>query len=230
MKLGAPGPSGSNTAAPSREAWEPNRFGVLVAQGALDVYAWGAQYSAQRWEASGAGKEVAEPDVDSGWESQVEWCGEPDGGVGVQAWWRGWEPEVGSEEEVEFLAAVAVEETAGVEVGQLDYAVRSHVLLGVMRAAVAGGRERDVFLEELERGMVGKGRIGEGRAGRWLREALGVVEPYVRIWEGVWPDTEEERGEVLRRILVENGQLFARWKVSPLLKEFTFELGPRESE
>jgi len=76
--------------------------------------------------------------------------------------------------------------------------------------------------------MVGKGRIGEGRAGRWLREVLGVVEPYVRMWEGVWPGAEEERGEVLRRILVENGQLFARWKVSPLLKEFSFELGARE--
>jgi sensor domain CHASE-containing protein len=57
---------------------------------------------------------------------------------------------------------------------------------------------------------------------------LGAVESYVRIWEGVWPDAEEERGKVLRRILVENGQLFARWKVSPLLKEFSFELGPRE--
>jgi hypothetical protein len=97
-----------------------------------------------------------------------------------------------------------------------------------MRAAVEGVRERDVFLEELERGMVGTGRIQEGRAGRWLREVLGVVEPYVRIWEGVWPAIEVERGEVLRRILLENGQLFARWKLSPVLKEFSFELGPRE--
>jgi hypothetical protein len=32
--------------------------------------------------------------------------------------------------------------------------------------------------------MVGIGRIEEGRAGRWLREVLGVVELYVRIWEG----------------------------------------------
>lgn len=140
----------------------------------------------------------------------------------------GWEGEVGSEEEVEFLAAVAMEETVGVEVGELDFAVRSHVFLGVMRAAVGGGREREVFLEELERGIVGKGRIREGRAGRWLREALGVVEPYVRMWEGAWPGAEEERGEVPRRILVENGQLFARWKVSPLLKELSFELGTRE--
>lgn len=223
MKLGSPGPSGS-----TKEAWKPNGFGVLVAQGGLDVCAWEAQYSAQLWEASGAGREVVGPDLNGVWESAVEWCGWPDGGVGVQAWWSGWEGEVGSEEEVEFLAAVAVEETVGVEVGELDFAVRSHVLLGVMQAAVREGRAREVFLEELERGMVKKGRIREGRAGRWLMEALGVVEPYVRIWDGAWPGAEEGRGEMLRRILVENGQLFARWKVSPLLKEFSFELGTRE--
>ncbi|KAJ6085604.1 hypothetical protein N7499_005233 [Penicillium canescens] len=195
MGLGSPGRSGSAKAV-SREAWEPNIFGILVAQGAYDVYAWEAKYSAQLWEASAARMEVAEPDVDGVWKSEVMWCGWPDGGVGSQAWCTGWEGEVGSEEEVEFLAAVAVEETVGVkaEVGELDFAVRSHMLLGVMRATVKRGRERDVFLEELEREMVRTGRIEEGRAGRWLREVLGVVEPYVRIWEGVWPATEVERG------------------------------------
>lgn len=53
--------------------------------------------------------------------------------------------------------------------------------------------------------MVQKGKIGKERAGR-----------------------AEERGEMLRRILVENAQLFARWRVSPPSKQFTFELGPRE--
>ncbi|KAJ5680975.1 hypothetical protein N7536_012114 [Penicillium majusculum] len=229
MGLGYPGRSGSAKAV-SREAWGPNMFGILAAQGAYDMYAWEAKYSAQVWEASAARREVAEPDRDGVWKSEVMWCGLPDGGVGPQAWCRGWEGEVGSEEEVEFLAAVAVEETVGVkaEVGELDFIVWSHMLLGVMRAAVELGREREAFLEELERGIVGIGRIGEGRAERWLREALGVVEPYVRIWEAVWPATEAERGEVLRRILVENGQLFARWRLSPVLKEFNFALGPRE--
>lgn len=205
-------------------------FGVLVAQGAYDMYAWEGKYSAQLWEASAARREVAEPDMEGVWKSEVMWCGLPDGGVEWEAWCRGWQEEVGSEEEVAFLAAVAVEETVGVkvEVGELDSTMRSHMLLGVMRAAVERGRERDAFLEELARGMVGIGRIEEGRAGRWLREVLGVVEPYVMIWEGVWPATEVERGEVLRRILVENGQLFARWKLSPVLKEFSFALGPRE--
>ncbi len=229
MTLGSPGPSGSGS---TKEAWGPNRFGVLVAQGGIDVFAWEERYSARLWEASAAaGREVAEPDLELGgtWKSSVQWCGMPDGGIGVQAWCRGWEEEVGSEEEVEFLAAVAVEETAGVGVGELDFAMRSHMVLGVMRAAIMEGEEREVLLEETERGMAGKGRIGEDRAGRWLREVLAVVEPYVRMWEGVWPGTEE-RGEVLRRILAENGQLFARWQVSPRLKEkeFSFELGARE--
>ncbi|KAK4197625.1 hypothetical protein QBC40DRAFT_333114 [Triangularia verruculosa] len=224
MKLGSSGSSST------KEAWKPNGFGVLVAQGGVDVFAWEERYSARLWEESVArGGEVVKPDLDldGTWKSSVEWCGEPDGGVGVQAWWRGWEEEVGSEEEVEFLAAVAVEETAGLGVGELDFAVRSHVILGVMRVAVLGGQEKEVLLEEMERGMVRKGRVGEDRAGRWLREVLGVVEPYVRMWEGVWPGAEE-RGEVLRRILVDNGQLFARWKISPLLKEFNFELGARK--
>lgn len=124
------------------------------------------------------------------------------------------------------FCAVAVDETAGVGVAALDFAMRSHLVLGVMRAAIVEGEKREVWLEEMARGMVEKGRIGEDRAGRWLREVLAVVEPYVRMWEGVWPGTEE-RGEVLRRLLVENEQLFARWQLSPRLKEkeFSFELG-----
>ncbi|KAL4749637.1 hypothetical protein BDW72DRAFT_213974 [Aspergillus terricola var. indicus] len=224
MNLGSPAAK-----AVSRESWEPNTFGKLVAQGAYDVYAWEEKYSAQVWEASWERSGLVEPDVEDGvLKTEVMWCGWPDGGIGAEAWWRGWEEEVGGEEEVEFLAAVAVEETVGIEPGKLDFAVRSHVLLGVIRAAAREGEEREAFLEELERGMVRSGRIKADTAGVWLREALGVVEPYVRIWEGVWPDAEEERAEVLRRILVENGQLFARWKVSPHLKEFIFELGPRE--
>ncbi|CAG7946367.1 unnamed protein product [Penicillium nalgiovense] len=208
----------------SREAWGPNSFGILVAQGKYDIHGLEAEYLAQV-----SGGEVAEGDDES---EQVKWCGLPDGGIGEQAWWRGWEEELGSEEEVEFLAAVAVEETVGLGLegmgmDELDLSIRSHILLAVMHAAVKDRQERECFLGELERRMVQKGRIDEERAGRWAKEALGIIEPYVRIWQGVWPGAEE-RGEMLRRILVENAQLFARWKVSPLSKQFAFELGPRE--
>jgi hypothetical protein len=196
----------------------------LVAQGKYDIHGLEAEYLAQV-----SGGEVVEGD---GGSEQVKWCGLPDGGIGEQAWWRGWEEEVGSEEEAEFLAAVAVEETIGLgiegmEMNDLDFSIRSHILLAVMQAAVKDRQERERFLGELERRMVQKGRIDEERAGRWTKEALRIMEPYVRIWQGVWPDAEQT-GEMLRRILVENAQLFARWRVSPLSKQFAFELGPRE--
>ncbi|KAJ5952488.1 uncharacterized protein N7479_010901 [Penicillium vulpinum] len=208
----------------SREIWGPDSFGILVAQGKYDIHGLEAEYLA---EASGG--EVAEGYGES---EQVTWCGLPDGGIGEQAWWRGCEEEAGSEEVVEFLAAVAVEETVrlgleGIEMDELDLSIRSHILLAVMQAAVKNRQERELFLGELERRMVQKGRIGKEKAGRWVREALGIMEPYVRVWQGVWPGVEE-RGEMLRRILVENTQLLARWRVSPLSKQFTFELGPRD--
>lgn len=85
----------------------------------------------------------------------------------------------------------------------MDLSIRSHILLAVMQAAVKDSQERKRFLGELERRMVQKGRIGEERAGRWAKEALGIIEPYVRIWQGLWPGVVE-RGEMLRQILVEN--------------------------
>ncbi|CAI7677254.1 unnamed protein product [Penicillium pancosmium] len=201
------------------EEWVPNSFGISVAQGKLE-----AEYLSQA-----SGEEFVKGDSES---EQVMWCGLPDGGIGVQAWWRGWEEEIGSEEEVKFLAAVAVEETVGlgfegIEIDELDLSIRSHILLAVMQAAVKDRQETERFLRELERRMVQKGMIGKERAERWTREALGIIEPYVRMCEGVWPGAEE-RGEMLRRILVENAQLFACWRVSPLSKQFTFKLGPRE--
>ncbi|KAJ5984315.1 hypothetical protein N7481_006414 [Penicillium waksmanii] len=195
------------------EEWVPNHFGILVAQGKYDLHRSEAEYLARV-----SGEEMAKGDGES---EQVMWRG---GG--------GWEEEIGSEEEVNFLAAVAVEETVGlglegIEMDELDLSIRSHILLAVMQAAVKDRQENEHFLGELERRMVQKGMIGKERAERWIREALGIMEPYVRVWQGVWPGAEE-RGEMLRRILVENAQLFARWRVSPLSKQFTFELGPKE--
>lgn len=182
------------------------------------MWAWEAYYSRKLWDSIDA---PLEPDLDGTRKSEVDWCGWPDGGVGVQAWCRGWEPEVGSEEEIEFLAAVAVKETEGIDVSNLDYAMRSHMLLGVMRAAFETEREKHV--EDLKRRIVEAGRIDESKAEQWIQQVLMVMEPYVPQWH-VWPATAEGRSELLRRILVENGHLFARWKLSPLSKEFNFEL------
>ena len=114
---------------------------------------------------------------------------------------------------MEFLAAVAVEETVGVkmEVGELDFAVRLYMLLGGMRAAVEKGRERNVFLEELEGRDVAKGGLGcRGaiceymggcvacyRGGEWA--ALCKVEAFAG-FEGVQFCSESEGVGVTGRV------------------------------
>lgn len=207
---------------PSKGAWNPNEFGIYVAQGGFDMWAWEVHYSRERWEAVDAPR--LEPDLEGTRKSEVDWCGWPDGGVGEQARNRGWEPEVGSEEEIAFLATIAVKETEGIDMRNLDYKMRSHILLGVMRAAFEAEKGQQV--EELKRGMVDAGRIDETRAGQWIREVLMVMEPYVHKRDGR-PASEEDESKLLWQILVENGQLFARWKLSDSSKEFNFELKPR---
>ncbi|KAK2022810.1 hypothetical protein LX32DRAFT_602148 [Colletotrichum zoysiae] len=212
--------------------WGPNGFGVHVAQGALDVWAWEAYYTREQWDAAkDAAAPLLEPDLDGTRKSEVEWCGLPDGGVGSYARCRGWEPELGSEEEVAFLAAVAARETEGVDASSdnLDYATRSHVLLGVLLAAFET-TERGRRVEHLGRRVAEAGRLDESEAERWLRHALAVMEPCAREWHqyGRKPFVAEDRSELLRRILVKNGQLFARWMLSPTSKEYGFELDPRK--
>jgi hypothetical protein len=213
---------------PSKEeAWSPNDFGISVAQGAFDVCAWDAHYSQERWEGS-IGAPRLEPDLDGTRKSEVSFCGLPDGGVAEQARSRGWEPEVGSEEEVAFLAAIAAKETEGVDIRDLNYGMRSHILLGVMRAAFQAEEGQQAAELEIKQRMVSAGRIDETRAGQWIREALVVMQPYVRKMDDIWPASDDAQSELLRQILAENGQIFAMWKLSDSSKEFTFELGPRK--
>lgn len=213
----------------AKEAWIPDQFGVYVAQGGYDVWAWEAHYSRTLWNSVGARIAPLEPDLDGTRKSEVSWCGWPDGGVFAQAWRRGWDPEMGSEAEIGFLAAVAVKETEGViDVSNSNYAMRSHMLLGVMRAAFETA-ERERHVEDLKRRIVEAGRIDdESKAEQWIQKVLLVMEPYVQKWDAQWPATVEDRSELLRQILMENGQLFARWRLSPVSKEFNFELKPRE--
>jgi hypothetical protein len=216
----------SARAAP-KEAWRRYNFGAKVAQGWYDMWKWEAYYSRNLWDSVEARNAYLEPDLDGTRKSEVTWSGLPDGGTAFMAWTRGWDPEVGSEEEIGFLAAVAVKETEGViEVDNLDYAMRSHMLWGVMRLAFESA-ERERLMEDLKRGIVKTGRIDdETKAEQWIQKVLMVMEPYVQKSDAQWPAAVEDRSELLRHILMENGQLFARWTLSPLSKEFNFELGP----
>ncbi|UQC84182.1 uncharacterized protein CLUP02_09678 [Colletotrichum lupini] len=85
---------------------------------------------------------------------------------------RGWEPEVGSEEEVAFLAAVMMKETEGIDMKGLDLGVRSHILLGVMCSAFDVDKGQQV--EEVERRLDGQSDVEENR-GELLRQILKSV-------------------------------------------------------
>ncbi|ERF73979.1 hypothetical protein EPUS_03793 [Endocarpon pusillum Z07020] len=180
------------------------------------------------WDSVKGQTTLLEPDLDGTRKGEVQWAGGPDGGIEPQTEYRGFEPEVGSEEEIGFLAAVAAKETEGVvDMGYLDYTIRSHILLGVMRAAFESA-EREQHLDDLKRGIAAAGRIeDETKAEQWIQKALTLIEPYVQKGDTQWPITVEDRSELLRLILLENGQLFARWKLSPISKEFNFELKAR---
>ena len=220
MKIDFPGPF------TKKQKYRLNEFDVFVAQGGYDMWAWEAHYSPKLWDSMEARIAPLEPDLDGTRKSEVMWCGMPDGCYVEWAARRiGWEPEVGSEEEIQFLAAVAVKETEGIEVSNLDYSIRSHMILAVMRSAFETEREKHV--EDLKRWIVEAGSYDENKVEQWIQKARMVIEPYVQKLE-VWPTAVDDRSGLLRRILMENGQLFGRWKLSLTSKEFDFVLKPKE--
>lgn len=213
-----------------RHIWKPPyNFGVNVALGVYDMWAWEAHYSPRLWASSVNEPLPLEPDLDGTRKSEIYGYGWPEGaGVVTEAWRSGWEPEVGSEEEIAFLAAVTLKETEGLVdmSSNLDYSIRSHMLLGVMRAAFVANKDK--LVDNLKQWMVEAGRLDdETTAEQWIRQALIVMQPYTHKLHGLWPDAEEDRTRLFRNILEENGQLFAIWKFSPRSKEFAFDLKPK---
>lgn len=191
----------------------PNYFGIFVAQGGYDVWEWDRWYSPDRWHSE---SDVAlEPDLDGSSRCELGWCGWPDGGAGSLAKERGWVPEIGSEEEVEFMAAVAARETEGCNLDSLNYSLRSHILLGILKLVFLSGSEREDFLEKIKRDIIQKGRLDETNVDEWIDNAVAVMQPYTS-QQNKFPATEGDRTLLFRRALTENGQLFARggWKFS----------------
>lgn len=182
-------------------------FGLEVARGHFEIWEWEKWYSPDTWESSSS--EFIEPDLDGSKKSDYYGTGWPDGGTGVYAAYRGWQPELGSLEEIAFLAEVAVKETEGVGTSMLDYSVRSHILLAVLH--VAFSTQQDALIGDLKQRVVSAGRINnEERAEQWIRQALEIIQPYTAE-QLDWPTSEANRSGLLRRILLDNGQLFSRW-------------------
>lgn len=73
-----------------------------------DVRRWRAYYSRKRWEFMEARRRIPEPDLDGN--SVIQWCRLPDGRLMGDVSKTGWEDELGSDDEIMFLAAVAARE------------------------------------------------------------------------------------------------------------------------
>lgn len=212
-----------------------DRFGVQLAQGNYDAWAWEAFYSRKLWDSIGARIAPLDADRDGTRKSEVQGAGGPDGGIWYHAICRGWEPEMGSEEEMNFLAAVALKETEGIteinpDASSLDHSLRSHLLWGVLHAAFlhshpASSPEHANFINELKLGILDvKFLDTERKAEAWLDNVLAIMQSYVVFMVPRAPPSPppppsprvvvvEDRRDLLRRILIENGQLFDRWKV-----------------
>lgn len=94
-----------------RRQWGYNGFDVHAAQGGFDMWAWEAHYSPKLWDSMEAQLAPLEGDLDGTRKSELYWCGQPEGCyIEYMSRLRGWLPEMGSEGEIEFLAAVAVKE------------------------------------------------------------------------------------------------------------------------
>lgn len=193
-----------------------------IASGGADVLGWQKYYTPQRWSSDEARAVYMDPDSDGADYRPLIWQ-DPLGGPQVLESRRGWTPEVGSEEEVEFLAAVAIEELKQLEEStwqsQLNYIHRSHILLGVLHIALQGGQnQRASCIAVLKREILAAGRLNdEAQAEDWIKQALKVMDPYVHEL-GTGLDRAsiscEEQLKLLHHILKENGQLFGRYRIA----------------
>lgn len=216
--------------------WDPDwPFGAEVAVGEKDLWAWEAHYSPELWASPAAEVTRLDPDLDGTRKSDVTGCSWPDGyGLVAEAWNSGWDPEVGSTEEVAFLAGIAVKETEELLADATrtpDCAVRSHIPLGTLRAAFEADLEREESIARLSKAVVEAGRLDDEAAAReWIRRALKIAEKYAHELGNVRPASAEVWAGVFKKMLEENGQLFWQW--SPRkgerrgLRDFTFRLKP----
>lgn len=208
-------------------------FSCRVASGYYDLHEWEAHYSPERWESTEAQVKAVEPDRDGTWTSEIMWCDIARGGEAAMI---GWAEELGGEEEIMFLAAVAAKEIealamekagAGTMDGDtmagLNYAIRSHMILGILRAAFETATQRTRHIDDLKRQITSAGRLDDETVGPWVEKVLEIVEPYA---ERTRPTDVPGWSKLLQLILEENGQLFGRWKQmgEPMNP---FQLGPR---
>lgn len=186
-----------------------------IPAGRIDVLSWQKFYTAHRWLSAEGRTTFLAPDADGSEYHVLKPDNEFQGGNDTIECYRGWTPEIGSEEEIDFLASVAIEELRHVtDLGALDYVHRSHMLMAILRIAEAD--DQADATTTLGREFLKTTRFEDSFAAEeWINQALDIMRPYVRHWteEHVALGTDtRNRMTLLGRILLENGQLFGRYK------------------
>lgn len=185
-------------------------FGTALAQGRWDVFGWEAYYTPGRWYSLEGRVTKLEPDLDGTRKSAFYWCGMPDGGTGYMAYRLGWEAELGSAEEIEFQAAVAVKEVEGVSWDDLDVLTRSHALAVLIRDAMEPDKVGN--LDMVKRRVIEGQRTDEVKFDTWIKDISEAVKLYRE--RGIsWSSETSAPTDLMQRILTENGHLFIDWTV-----------------
>jgi hypothetical protein len=195
------------------------QFSTHLSHGSINVWEWEFHYSPERWHSIEARTALLEPDRDGIRTYDLPGPGWPDGGTAWEAWNRGWEADVGSEEEIALQTAVAVKEIEGLDIKDLDVTIRSHTLFGLMHAAFKCNEQDEEAAEDLKRKIIETKRTKIDVASKWIDNMLEVMPPYVSLC-GAWPTDAEKQAELLESVLRVNGQLFVKWKVSPNSQEW----------
>lgn len=110
------------------------------------------------------------------------------------------------------IAVKEIEELLANATRTPDCAIRSHILLGTLRAAFEVDVEREESIARLSKAVVEAGRLDdEAAAGEWIRRALKIAEKYALELGNVRSASAEVWPGVFKKPLEENGQLFWQW-------------------
>lgn len=195
-----------------------------IADDWVDVLGWKHSYTSETWHSKEARTTFIETDV-KGYQRSLYTGPNPRAEISQPHgldFARGWTPEIGSEEEILFLATVAYEELAHYpDPADLDLKRRSHILMAILCVALGrDSKDEEIALASVKRRIIAAGRLDDEEAAElWVLQVMLILRPYVCGFQiGLSTGSAsvrqkaEGRRQLLRQILIDNGQLFGRYK------------------
>lgn len=157
-----------------------------IADDEVDVLEWKYDYTPETWHSEEARTAFVRSDLGKHEATRYR-------GPGARGWdnpqphsldfARGWTSEIGSEEEVLFLATVAYGELADLSnFDDLDFLHRSHILMGILCAALErASDDREIALANVKRRIIAAGRLDDEEAAElWVSQVMTIMQPYLR--------------------------------------------------